>query len=209
MVARHKIPSAGSLRSLDFAKSGRRLCTNSSDRTLRQFNLPTYPPPNADREYIEQELEPTHRFNDPINRTAWHAMSYSPDGEWLAGGAADAAMHKIYIWDIQNDGQFATALDGGREPLIHVHWHPLKSSIASTTNQGNILIWHSPNPERWGAFAGGFEEVDENVEYEEREDEFDIVSVYLTIVSIRCVDNNSRWVGTFDRKTKARYWRER
>ena len=64
----------------------RRLVTNSSDRTLRQFNLPTYPPPNADREYIEQELEPIHRFNDPINKTAWHAMSYSPDGEWLAGG---------------------------------------------------------------------------------------------------------------------------
>lgn len=40
---------------------------------------------------------------------------------------------------------------------------------------GNILIWHCPTEERWGAFAGGFEEVDENVEYEEREDEFDIV----------------------------------
>ncbi|CDO74160.1 hypothetical protein BN946_scf185043.g211 [Trametes cinnabarina] len=39
---------------------------------------------------------------------------------------------------------------------------------------GNILIWHCPTEERWGAFAGGFEEVDENVEYEEREDEFDI-----------------------------------
>ena len=39
-----------------------------------------------------------------------------------------------------------------------------------------MLIWHCPTPERWGAFAGGFEEVDENVEYEEREDEFDIVS---------------------------------
>jgi COMPASS component SWD1 len=174
MVARHKISGAGTMKGLDFAKSGRRLVTNSSDRTLRQFNLPIYPPPNADREYIEQELEPTHRFNDPINKTAWHAMSYSPDGEWLAGGAADPATHKIYIWDISNDGQFASALDGGREPLIHVHWHPFKSSIASTTNQGNILIWHCPTPERWGAFAGGFEEVDENVEYEEKEDEFDI-----------------------------------
>lgn len=66
-------------------------------------------------------------------------MSYSPDGEWLAGGeaihayhvpkfnlgwsvgAADPATHKIYIWDISNDGQFASALDGGREPLIHLH----------------------------------------------------------------------------------------
>lgn len=35
----------------------------------------------------EMEFEPTHRFNDPINRTAWHVMGYSPDGEWLAGGA--------------------------------------------------------------------------------------------------------------------------
>jgi COMPASS component SWD1 len=47
--------------------------------------------------------------------------------------------------------------------------------IASTTNQGNILVWHCPAPERWGAFAGGFEEVDENVVYDEKEDEFDIV----------------------------------
>ena len=47
--------------------------------------------------------------------------------------------------------------------------------IASTTKSGDILLWHSPAPERWGAFAGGFEEVDENIEYDEREDEFDIV----------------------------------
>ena len=47
-------------------------------------------------------------------------MSYSPDGEWLAGGSADPATHKIYIWDISSDGQFATALDGGREPLLDV-----------------------------------------------------------------------------------------
>ena len=57
-------------------------------------------------------------------------------------------------------------------------WHPSKPAIASTTKQGNILIWHCPTPERWGAFAGGFEEVDENVEYEEREDEFDIVRIF-------------------------------
>ena len=47
-------------------------------------------------------------------------MAYSPDGEWLAGGAADNANHKVYIWDVANEGQFAAALDGGREPLVHV-----------------------------------------------------------------------------------------
>ncbi|EKM59556.1 uncharacterized protein PHACADRAFT_85948 [Phanerochaete carnosa HHB-10118-sp] len=174
MIARHKITGAGSLKSLEFAKNGRRLVTNSQDRTLRQFTLPLYAPPSVDGIYIEQELEPTYRFSDPINKVAWHGMCYSPDGEWLAGGAADNATHRIYIWDVGNDGQFVTALDGGREPLVHLHWHPHKPAIASTTNQGNVFIWHCPTPERWGAFAGGFEEVDENIEYEEREDEFDI-----------------------------------
>nr|GAT47739.1 predicted protein [Mycena chlorophos] len=149
LVARFKITGAGAIKGIEFMKNGRSLVSNSADRTLRQFALPQFPAPAPDMQVIEQELEPTYRFNDPISKTAWHAMSFSPDGEWLAG-------------------------DGGREPLMHLHWHPSKSSIASTTNQGNILIWHRPHPERWGAFAGGFEELDENVEYEEREDEFDI-----------------------------------
>ncbi|KAI0751218.1 WD40 repeat-like protein [Daedaleopsis nitida] len=174
MVARHKISGAGVMRGIEFIASGRRIVTNSSDRVLRQFSLPVYPTPTAEHEYIEQELEPTHRFHDPISKVSWHAMSYSPDGEWLAGGAADDAAHKIYIWDLAREGLLASTLDGGRELLTYVHWHPHKPSIASVTNQGNIFIWHCPTDERWGAFAGGFEEVDENVDYEEREDEFDI-----------------------------------
>ncbi|KAF8911345.1 WD40 repeat-like protein [Mucidula mucida] len=174
MIARYRTSGAGFMKGIEFSKTGRRFVTNSSDRTLRQFNVPNFPPSSQDAELIDMELEPIHRFNDPINRTAWHSMAFSPNGEWLAGGAADAATHKIYIWDISNDGQFATALDGGREALTHLHWHPSKSCMASTTRMGNILIWHSPSVERWGAFAADFEELDENVEYEEKEDEFDI-----------------------------------
>jgi hypothetical protein len=40
--------------------------------------------------------------------------------QWSVLGAADPATHKIYIWDLSNDGQFATTLDGGREPLVHI-----------------------------------------------------------------------------------------
>ena len=143
LLARHKVSGAGIMRGFVFTKGGRRLTTNSSDRVLRLLYLPTYPAPSAasttplptqpstpnpqaanqmqsEPQILEQELEPVHRFNDPITKTAWHTMSYSPDGDWLAGGAADPANHKIYIWDIQHNGQFATTLDGGREPLVHV-----------------------------------------------------------------------------------------
>lgn len=114
MIARHKISGAGIIRGLDFAKGGRyalivplyslttyltsrRLVTNSSDRTLRQFNLPVYATSAAEGEYIEQELEPTYRFNDPINKNAWHAMAYSPDGEWLAGGGVSECCKGIRL----------------------------------------------------------------------------------------------------------------
>lgn len=43
-------------------------------------------------------------------------------------GAADPAAHKIYIWDLSNDGQFTSTLDGGREPLIHLHVCPSPTS---------------------------------------------------------------------------------
>ncbi|KAI6043492.1 WD40-repeat-containing domain protein, partial [Pisolithus marmoratus] len=152
-ATRHRILGAGVIKRLVFAMGGRRFATNSSDRTIRQFTLPTYPPlpePSTTGsikcQTVERELEPTHRFNDPISKVAWRAISYSPDRERLAGGAADPAAHRIYVSDISNDGQFASALDGGREPLLDVHWHPHGPPPASTTKDGNILIWHCPSP---------------------------------------------------------------
>jgi hypothetical protein len=41
-----------------------------------------------------------------------------------------------------------------------------------------VNIWQTTVDESWSAFAPGFEELEENREYEEREDEFDIVSIH-------------------------------
>lgn len=53
----------------------------------------------------------------------------------------------------------------------------MKPSLCSVTTSGLIHIWSTTTTEKWGAFAAGFEELDENLDYEEREDEFDIVSL--------------------------------
>ena len=48
--------------------------------------MPVYPPHGPETEVVEQELEATQRFSDPISKVAWNNMAYSPDGDWLAGG---------------------------------------------------------------------------------------------------------------------------
>jgi len=55
-------------------------------------------------------------------------------------------------------------------------WHPTRPVIASVATSGDIHIWQTSSPENWAAFAPGFEELEENLEYDEPEDEFDIVS---------------------------------
>lgn len=40
---------------------------------------------------------------------------------------------------------------------------------------GDIHLWQISTPDNWAAFAQDFEELEENIEYDEREDEFDIV----------------------------------
>lgn len=59
--------------------------------------------------------------------------------------------------------------------LTQLQWHPQRPFVAAVgVESGRIYLWSVNTPQRWSALAPDFVEVEENVEYIEREDEFDI-----------------------------------
>lgn len=56
-----------------------------------------------------------------------------------------------------------------------LQWHPYRPFVAAVgVDSGRVWLWSILQPQRWSALAPDFIEVEENVEYIEREDEFDI-----------------------------------
>ena len=56
-----------------------------------------------------------------------------------------------------------------------MQWHPNRPLVAACgLETGRVYLWSIIIPQRWSALAPDFAEVEENVEYIEHEDEFDI-----------------------------------
>lgn len=61
------------------------------------------------------------------------------------------------------------------DEIIDLSCHPSSVLVAGVgLVSGRVHIWGVPAVERWGTFAPDFKELEENVEYVEREDEFDV-----------------------------------
>lgn len=81
---------------------------SSSDRAIRTFQVSP----------LTGVLNPIHRFQDLVNRTPWHAVGFSGDGEYVMGGAGHKMAHNVFVWD-RDSGVLVKVLEGPKEPLIH------------------------------------------------------------------------------------------
>lgn len=60
-----------------------------------------------------------------------------------------------------------------QDKLVDIDWHPTNPLIAVCESNGSTAILISKLTENWSTYAPKFKELQSNVEYIEREDEFD------------------------------------
>lgn len=150
--------------------SGRDLLVNASDTIIRTIKLPDFSSPNLSPDSINLEVE--HKFQDVVNRLSWNHVAFSSNADYVM--ASTLMNHDIYIWE-RGLGSLVKILEGPKEELGAVEWHPTRPFVAATgVESGKIYLWGINTPQRWSALAPDFAEVEENVEYIEKEDEFDI-----------------------------------
>lgn len=150
--------------------SGRDLLINSQDRIIRTLRIPNLSAEDLDPDTIQIPLE--HKFQDVVNKLSWNHVTFSATGEYVA--ASTYNNHELYVWE-RNHGSLVCMLKDPKEEQGVIEWHPTRALLAACgLETGRIYIWSVISPQKWSALAPDFAEVQENVEYIEREDEFDI-----------------------------------
>ncbi len=167
LVASVQLPGGAAIKSLVLSRNGKSFVANSSDRIIRACSL---------ERVLAGEKPALRELQDVVNRVQWSHAAFSSESEHVIGTAYVAADHLVYIWDMQ--GLLVNILGQGdkvKDGALYFACHPTRPILACCARSGAVYIWTKRYSENWSAFAPDFKELEENEEYAEREDEFDIV----------------------------------
>ncbi|CAG8507544.1 1925_t:CDS:2 [Diversispora eburnea] len=152
-----------------YDKKGKRILTGTSQGYLNIIGLDSLEA--NDEKLRNSEL----LFAETVNKNNWNQCCFSQVGEYIIGGSAKLASHEIYIWDIRTT-RLVQTLQGPYETLIDLAQHPVQPVIVSLDEQGAVHTWTTRHKEDWLNWDPGFTEIHDNIVYEEKEDEFDVLS---------------------------------
>ncbi|CCD27076.1 COMPASS subunit protein SWD1 NDAI_0J01840 [Naumovozyma dairenensis CBS 421] len=158
------------IKDIIISQNGDRLAVNSSDRTIRQYAVQM----SEDLKFVTVDLE--HRYQDVINKLQWNCIFFSNgSAEYLVASTHGSSTRELYLWET-GSGTLVRVLEGAEEELMDINWNFYNMCIASNGfESGYVYIWSIVIPPKWSALAPDFEEIEENIEYQEKEDEFDQV----------------------------------
>eukprot|EP00727_Mastigamoeba_balamuthi_P007504 m51a1_g3374 hypothetical protein (498) ;mRNA; f:467874-469491 len=144
-------------KAIEFSRNGKRLLVNGSDRVIRCYD--------------SAELHLIGEYQDSVSKVPWKKCLFSSNNDFIVGGSTSKMRHMIYIWTLA--GTVEKMLEGPREGVMDLAWHPTRPILISAGTCGTVFVWGAAQTENWSAYAPKFKEIEENEVYVEREDEFD------------------------------------
>lgn len=146
------------------SRNGQQFVVNAADGILRLYMTSEFWKKGS-------QVQPVNQFQDVVNKIKFSSCDFSGDGEYLVGGVnGNDNRYELHIWSTAT-GLLVDTLRGVAVQLFAVAWHPNRALLAAATSDGLVDLW-GPRI-NWTAFAPDFQALPRNVEYVEREDEFD------------------------------------
>lgn len=127
---------------------------------------------------VNRKIFMRFKLLDAVNKWPWRLSGFSQhealDSLLIYGTAMSKGKHLIYLWD-NVTGTLVQTLEGPKEETGIAVWHPRKPQLITVgALSGHIFIWGPDFPQKWAALVPNIEAIETNIEYIEREDEFDL-----------------------------------
>ncbi|KAL0212972.1 hypothetical protein RCL1_006598 [Eukaryota sp. TZLM3-RCL] len=152
---------------LQSSLSGRHVLASSDDNRARVFQF------NQSNGSIG--LVQVAEIYDAVGAVSWQCFAFSPNDDYLiAATPSKSEGCRLFLWNLLCNSLIKT-LDGPRDGISSLSWHPTRPIVASCTDEC-LLLWgpaHEMRTDKWKRFLPNFEPLDENVVFSEPEDQFD------------------------------------
>lgn len=151
------IPGSAMIKNIEFSRNGKYFSTNSTDGIIRIYKnlLPSKDAllalNDATRGLGAKRYEAKNLkvigpkcldlFQEiSITTMLWRETCVSHDGLWVAG-VSSCRDYEICVWD--KSGRLVEIIDGPKEMLINIVWHPIYPLLVALSKSGSVYTWRN------------------------------------------------------------------
>lgn len=150
----------------NLSPSGKNLLCVCQDKVIRKCVLTGFDG--------SEELNVTvdRKFEDVVNKRSWSSVGFDPREEFVAATVVHG--HGIVLWETEM-ATLQKIYEGPKEELQRLDFHPRRPLfIAVGIDTGKIYCFEPKSEQKWSSLAPDFVELEDNEDYSECEDDFDL-----------------------------------